>query len=52
MAIGNLIIFNMLGVVGVAGIIGRGIQIPAVAIYSSIVDTANLVPMPQLLTNY
>ena len=34
MAIGNLIgsdLFNMLGVIGVAGIVGKGIQIPAVA---------------------
>ena len=34
MAIGNLIgsdLFNMLGVIGVAGIVGKGIQIPEVA---------------------
>ena len=46
MAIGNLIgsdIFNMLGVVGVAGIIGRGIQIPAVAHTSLLILMANLI---------
>ena len=43
MAIGNLIgsdLFNMLGVIGVAGIVGKGIQIPAVAHISSLI--ANL----------
>ena len=40
MAIGNLIgsdLFNMLGVIGVAGIVGKGIQIPEVAHISFIV---------------
>ena len=45
MAIGNLIgsdLFNMLGVIGVAGIVGKGIQIPAVAHISLLILIANL----------
>ena len=45
MAIGNLIgsdLFNMLGVIGVAGIVGKGIQIPEVAHISLLILIANL----------
>ncbi len=45
MAIGNLIgsdLFNMLGVIGVAGVVGKGIQIPAVAHISLIILAVNL----------
>ena len=45
MAIGNLIgsdLFNILGVIGVAGVVGKGIQIPAVAHISLLILIANL----------
>ena len=45
MAIGNLIgsdLFNILGVIGIAGIVGKGIQIPAVAHISLLILIGNL----------